>query len=239
MSTRASTDVLPGIHLATVGEETSYTPQISTEEMRRILIEGSALIVDSRPRPQFAAGYIPGAICLDTPPPEQVQAVRRIVGDGTSRPIVVYCNGPNCQQSRRLAHELATAGYRNVRRYQLGISVWRVLGGPTAVETSWVERVIDHDETAVLIDARPAAEHSAGSLPRARHLPVDEIAAGNLEVSGMPHDDFNRRIILFGRHPEEARRLAEILAQRPWANVSFVDAGYAELARALLPQKPA
>ncbi len=207
--------------------------EISTEEMRLVLSEGAAVAVDSRSRLQYEAGHIPGAICLDAPPAEQVAAVERLVGGNKATALVVYCNGPHCQQSRRLGDDLIAAGFTAVRRYQLGISVWRVLGGPTAVEASWVERVLDYDDTAVLIDARSAEEFAAGSLPRARNAPVDEITAGRSPVSGLPHDDFNRRVILFGRDRAQAKALAEILTQRPWANVSYVESTYAGLAKAL------
>ncbi len=218
---------------ATLGEQGARTPQVGTEAMRRILADRTAVVIDSRPRAQFDAGHIPGAICLDTPPQQQVAAVGRIVGDDRSKALVVYCNGPHCQQSRRLAQELAVAGYTDVSRYQLGISVWRVLGGPTAVEIDWLERVLDHDETAVLLDARSAEEFREGSLARARSAPVDDIAAGRLAGFGMPSDDFNRRVILFGRDPAQAQRLAEVLSHRPWANVCYVEATYAALAKAL------
>jgi hypothetical protein len=47
---------------------------------------------------------------------------------------VLYCNGPFCGKSKRLSEELITAGYTNVRRYQLGIPVWRALFGVTEIE---------------------------------------------------------------------------------------------------------
>jgi rhodanese-related sulfurtransferase len=208
---------------------------VSTEEMRRILADNTAIIVDSRPQPQFAAGYIPGAVCLDVAPAKQVAAVQRIVNGDTSRPIIVYCNGPHCRQSRRLGDELVTAGFTAVKRYQLGISVWRVLGGPTAVDPEWLEQVFDNDQTAVLLDVRSAAEYAEGSLPRARNSPVDDLNGETLAPVGMPKDDFNRRVILFGNDAAQARTMAEFLSQRPWANVCYVDGTYAELAAALAP----
>ena len=42
---------------------------------------------------------------------------------------MLYCNGPYCGKSKRLSADLAAAGYTNVRRYQLGIPIWRALGG--------------------------------------------------------------------------------------------------------------
>ena len=237
MSAPSATVPPLGILQATLDEEGARTPQVSTEEMRRILADGSAVAIDSRSRPQFDAGHIPGAVCLDVPPQDQVAAVGRIVGGDTSRALVIYCNGPHCHQSRRLGDELAAAGFTGVRRYQLGISVWRTLGGPTVVGLKWVERVLDHDETAVLLDVRSAEEFREGSLPRARSAPVDDIATGRLATYGMPSDDFNRRVILFGRDAAQARQLAEILRNRPWANVSYIEDSYADLTKALQPSR--
>ncbi len=223
-----------GILHATLAEVATRTPEVSTDEMRRIVEDKSDLVIDSRPRPQFDAGHIPGAVCLDTPPPEQVEAVRRVVAGNTSTPLIVYCNGPHCLQSRRLGEELAEAGFSAGRRYQLGISVWRALGGPTVVGKAWIEHVLDHDETVVMLDARSAQEFSAGTLPRGRSCPVDAIdPSSRAAIPGLPHDDFNRRIILFGNDAAQARRLALILRDRPWANVSYVESTFAELAAEL------
>jgi rhodanese-related sulfurtransferase len=225
-----------GILHATLGEQDPLTPEVNTDEMRGIVDARSALVIDCRPRRQFEAGHIPGSICLDKPPAEQVAAVDRIVGGDRRKPLVIYCNGPHCHQSRKLGDGLAAAGFTAVRRYQLGISVWRVLGGPTSVGLGWIERVVDHDETAVLLDVRPAEAFAAGSLPRARSSPLAIVNAsrGSPAIPGMPNDDFNRRVILFGRDGAEAREMAELLRHRPWANVSFYDGTYEELASAVV-----
>lgn len=221
-----------GILDAVMGEDVSPTPQISTEDMRRILDEGSAVLIDSRPRRQFVSGYIPGAICLDSEPEAQVEAVRRTLDGDTSKAIVIYCNGPHCKQSRRLGKELTQAGFTAVKRYQLGMSVWRALGGPTAVDASWVAHVAFNDLTAILLDARSPREFESGTLPHASSAPLDEVASGALEKFGMPNDDFNRRVIMFGRDAAQARRLAEQVRDRPQANVSYADCTYEELAAA-------
>ena len=44
--------------------------------------------------------------------------------------VVLYCNGPFCQKSKRLAAELLEAGFTNVRRYQLGMPTWRAPPDP-------------------------------------------------------------------------------------------------------------
>lgn len=233
--TRASAPTAGSVCIlrSTQGEPQSPTPQVTTEEMRRILDEGGAVLIDSRPRDQFASGHIPGAICLGVEPEQQVEAVRRVVDGDNSASIVIYCNGPHCKQSRRLGKELAAAGFTGVRRYQLGISVWRALGGPTAVDPSWIAGVAENDRTAILLDVRSKAEFEAGTLPRAASAPLDDVVSGALAKFGMPGDDFNRRVIVFGRNAAEARKLAAFVRDRPWANVSYADCAYADLAKAL------
>jgi 3-mercaptopyruvate sulfurtransferase SseA len=64
MVTLVATDVAiaqgGSIYQATMGEPNPKTPEVSTEEVRRILVDGSAMVVDSRSHAQFVAGHIPG-----------------------------------------------------------------------------------------------------------------------------------------------------------------------------------
>jgi hypothetical protein len=49
----------------------------------------------------------------------------------------------------------------------------------------------------------------------------------------LPLDDFNRRIVLFGRDVAEARRLADAMSKRPWHNVMYFPGSFEELAAAV------
>ena len=71
---------------------------------------------------------------------------------------MLYCDGPYCGQSKRLAEQLVAAGFTNVRRYQLGIPIWRALGGPTEIELEGIVRIFNVDLTALFIDARSVEE---------------------------------------------------------------------------------
>ncbi len=80
---------------------------------------------------------------------------------------------PIARPSRRLGENLAAAGFTNVRRYQLGIPVWRALGGPVEIELGGIKRIFKADQTAVYFDTRPATEFAKGSLPvRSTHPPT-------------------------------------------------------------------
>lgn len=214
---------------ATLAEKDQKTSEVSTEQVRRVLTDGGALLVDTRTRAEFAAGHIPGARNLDSAPDDQVAAVGRLVAGDKTAPLILYCNGPFCQASRRLADRLVAAGHTNVRRYQLGIPIWRALGGPTAVERDGVARIIAADRTAVFVDARSTEEYAKDTLPGAVNVAVEEVVAGRLKTLPLPEDDFNRRIVLFGRDSDQARRLAEVLSKRPWHNVAYFAGSYEDL----------
>lgn len=220
---------VPSIYQATLGEPNQKTQEVSTDELRRILANGSALVLDTRTRAEFDAGHIPGARNLDAPAAELIAAVDRLVSGDKAKALVLYCNGPFCQASRRLAEQLTGAGYSNVRRYQLGIPVWRALGGPVEIELGGIARVLKGDRTAVLLDGRSAEEFAAGTIADAQNVSAEDFAAGNLKKVPLPEDDFNRRVILFGRDAAQARKLAELLSKRPWHNVSYFAGSYEEL----------
>src|SRR3954463_4471201 len=210
------------IYQATLAEANQTTQEVSTEQLRRILADGSAIVLDTRTRAEFDAGHIPGARNLDAPAGAQVAAVERMVNGDKSKALVLYCNGPYCQASRRLADQLVTTGHTNVQRYQLGIPIWRALGGPTEIKLDGIARIFKADRTAVFIDGRPVGEFASGSLPGAHSAPADEVAAGRLTKLPLPEDDFNRHIVRCGRAVARARRLAGVLSKRPWHNVAYL-----------------
>jgi len=209
------------IYEATLAEPNQKTQEVSTEVVRRILAEGSAIVLDTRKRSEYVAGHIPGARNVDAPASGSVAAVERLVSGDKTKALVLYCNGPFCQASRRLSEQLVDAGFTNVRRYQLGIPIWRALGGPTEIELEGILRIFKVDQTAVFFDARSVEEFAKGSLPGTHNVPADKLASDGLAKAPLPTDDFNTRIVLFGRDSAQARTLADALSKRPWHNVTY------------------
>lgn len=214
-------------------EADQKTQQVSTEQLRRILADGSGIVLDTRSRAEFEAGHIPGASNLDAPPPAQVAAVERLASGDKSKTFVLYCNGPYCQASRRVADHLLANGFTNVRRYQLGIPIWRALGGPTEIELGGIVRIFGIDQTAVFIDGRSPSEFAKGSIAGAHNVPAEELAAGTLKKLPLPEDDFNRRIVLFGSDAAQARKIAEVLRSKPWHNVAYFPGSFEALTTGL------
>ena len=228
------------VYQATLAETNQKTQEVSTEQVRRIVADGSAILVDTRSHAEYVAGHIPNAQSFNGPASTHVAELERSVGGDKSKALVLYCNGPYCGQSGRLADQLIAAGFTNVRRYQLGIPVWRALGGPTEIELEGIVRIFKVDRTAVFIDARPAQEFAKGSIPTARNLPIETVdetikkmASGQLTDAPLPTDDFNERIVLFGRDHTQARAIADLMAKRPWHNVSYFPGSFETLATAL------
>ena len=230
----ATSRAQPGnIYEATLTEANQKTPEISTQALRRILADRGAVVLDARKRSEYVAGHIPGAHALDAPPDRIVAAVERLVNGDKRKALVLYCNGPFCQASRRASELLVDAGFSNVQRYQVGIPIWRALGGPTEIEIEGIRRIFNVDRTAVFFDARVPEEFARGSLPGAHNVPVDQLPSGALKRAPLPEDDFNTRIVLFGRDAAQARALAEALSKTPWHNVMYFPGTFESLQAAL------
>jgi rhodanese-related sulfurtransferase len=226
-----------GVYRATLGEMNAKTGEVSTAEVHQILTDGSAIVLDSRKRSEYVAGHIAGA--QNVAPPEgapagaYVEAVTKLVGGDKSKALVLYCNGQFCQASRTISDQLVAAGFTNVRRYQLGIPMWRALNGPIEIEIEGVQRVYGVDKSAIFMDARAADDFAKASLANTHSVPADKLATDGLRKAPMPNNDFNTRIVLFGRDKAQARMLADAVGKTPYQNVSYFPGTYEALAAAL------
>lgn len=211
---------------ATLMEPNQKTAEVTTDELRQMLKDGSAVVFDARPHMEYATSHIPGALNVAAKPDvptsvyvSDVAEIGRMVSD-KSTAIVLYCNGPFCGKSKRLGEELLEAGFTNVRRYQLGAPTWRALVGVMQIELDGIRYVRGADHTAVFVDARLADEFQAGSLPGARNITIADVVAAK-DDGRLPMEDHNTRIIVFGGSAEQARAAAAELAKNAFHNVSF------------------
>ena len=189
------------------------TAEVTTEEFKQLLASRNATILDARPYLEFAISHIPGAINVAPKPGvapslyvSDVAEIGRLLQGRKDAPLVLYCNGPHCGKSKRLAAELLDAGYTDVRRYQLGIPTWRADGGVCAIELAGIRHVFARDATAVVIDAREVAEFQQGTLPGARNIPRSLVLEGKdvgevkraKDDGRLPMEDHNTRIVVLG-----------------------------------------
>ena len=242
---------VPGsIQRAVLAEPAQKTAEVSTEELRLILAERSAAVFDARPFLEYAVSHIPGARNVAAKPGvamslyvSDVAEIGRAQGGNKAAPLVIYCNWPFCGKSKRLAEELLAAGFTSVRRYQLGIPVWRALGGVTEIEAAGLRHVLSEDRTAVVIDAREAEAFAKGTLAGARHIPRSRVLEGKdvgevkraKDDGRLPMSDHNTRLVVVGQDTAAARYVAEALAREAFHNVSYFPGTADEARDALRP----
>lgn len=239
---------LQSIMVATLAEPNQKTTEVSTDELRRLLADGTATLFDARPHLEWAISHIPGAVNVAPKPGvamsvyvSDVNEIGRVLGGNKQAAIVLYCNGPFCGKSKRLAEELVAAGYGNVRRYQLGVPTWRALVGLTEIELEGALYAFRSDKTAVFIDARSPEEFRAGSIPGARSIPQSQLGPAKdtgvvkaaKDDGRLPMEDHNTRIIAFGKDSTQARAVANAIAQEAFHNASYF-VGTADTLRSVL-----
>jgi rhodanese-related sulfurtransferase len=206
-------------------EQGGTTPEISTNEMNAILATGSAVVFDARPESEYAIAHIPGSINLDA---IQLGRFTQNYADRKAA-IVVYSDGPFCDLARSKAADLVRLGYSNVRRYQLGLPVWRILGN--AAETSLEGfRAVFRTGNAVIVDARSRAEYAAGTVPTAQSILAGEAAKAKLDHR-LRYLDPNTRIVVFADSAREASAVAKELTRNAFPNSSYFGGSYQDLKR--------
>ena len=96
---------------------------ITLEQLKERLASGEAVVVDARDPEYYDMGHIPGAINLPVHTfAESFPAVQDRLG--FEKPIIVYCEGYNCEMSDQLAQQLTGEGYFNILVYRGGIEEW-------------------------------------------------------------------------------------------------------------------
>ena len=225
----ASAQSIPTVHKTTLGETGQATPEVSTEEIVRILASGSEPLLDVRSPEEFAIAHIPGSINLYE---KEVELVRQRYPDKATR-LVFYCNGPFCGKSKRLSEQLVALGYTNVRRYQLGLPVWRALGHTVQTDLGGFRYVYKGDKTAVYVDARGAAAAAKGTVPGAVFIQPGEAEKAN-EDGRLPYKDKGTRVIVFADTADAARKVAEEIAGKAYWNSSYFGGTFADLMAAKL-----
>lgn len=100
---------------------------VSLRELERRLRDGDVTVIDVRPREEYEAGHIPGALSLP------IAQLKRSTGSPPkSREIVAYCRGRYCVYAVEAVALLRKRGYR-ARRLVEGLPGWRDEGRKVAV----------------------------------------------------------------------------------------------------------
>lgn len=100
---------------------------LSREELLARVARGETVVIDVRPREEYLAGHIPGAISV---PADQLP--RRLAKLPKRKEVVAYCRGPYCVLAPEALTVLRKKGFK-ARRLEDGFPEWRLAGLPVAV----------------------------------------------------------------------------------------------------------
>ncbi len=103
---------------------------IGIEEMLVRAAAGDVMVIDVRPRLEYEAGHLPGAVSI---PLEELPA--RLVEIDRDHGVVAYCRGPYCVMSAEAVTQLRLAGME-AQRLVGGPLEWREAGLPIVVGPS-------------------------------------------------------------------------------------------------------
>lgn len=117
---------LPDVEAARAAYLGLDTEQVTREELLRRAESGEVVVLDVRPREEYVAGHIPGAISI--PVEELADRLAELPAD---QEIVAYCRGAYCVFAHDAVRLLTAAG-RPARRLADGMLEWRLADLPVA-----------------------------------------------------------------------------------------------------------
>jgi len=212
------------IQQAALHESNQPTPDVSTAEFTAVVQSGSEPVLDVRSALEYAIAHVPGSVNLYE---KEVERITQTFPDRSAR-LMLYCNGPFCGKSKRVSEALVQLGYTRVRRYQLGMPMWRALGNTVQTDRDGVRYIWEGDRTAIWVDARDRAEYLQGTLRDAVSVMAGESERAN-EDGRLPQWDKGTRVVVFGRTAAQARTVAAEIARRAYWNSSYFGGTFDEL----------
>lgn len=111
-----------GISLKTPPVPASGKP-MGFEEVWQAFDEGKSVFIDARPAPEYIDGHIRGAVNVP-----HLERQKHLPGLLRAHPpdthLIVYCDGLECEASKRLSGFLLQHGWRNVYVFTDGFPAW-------------------------------------------------------------------------------------------------------------------
>lgn len=95
---------------------------VGGDDLLRRVRSGEVTVLDVRPREEYEAGHLPGAVSM---PVDEIEA--RLKELPKRREIVAYCRGPYCVMAVEAVAMLRKKGYRALRM-EAGVPDWRARG---------------------------------------------------------------------------------------------------------------
>jgi rhodanese-related sulfurtransferase len=106
------------------GDDAGEAEDVPREELLRRARSGEVVVLDVRPRHEYASGHIPGAVSV--PVEELEQRLAELPADAR---VVAYCRGAYCVLAYDAVRLLTRHG-RSARRLREGMLEWRLAAMP-------------------------------------------------------------------------------------------------------------
>ncbi|MCS6965356.1 MAG: rhodanese-like domain-containing protein [Candidatus Kapabacteria bacterium] len=103
--------------------EESAPRAVRYEQVLQLLQHPDVLIVDARRPEDYAAGHIPGARNIF--PYDFAAHIPELVVLPRTKPILIYCDGGQCELSHQVAEQLRNLGFQRLYIYEGGWEEWR------------------------------------------------------------------------------------------------------------------
>ncbi len=163
----------------------------------------SALFLDARPWPKYAASSIVGALGV---PDTKFDDYAKFMPVDKSAPIVTFCSGYNCHKSHSIASKLVDLGYTNVKVLAAGLPEWKSKGynmtgssgsaskkelkkiGPSksgvleqgvdtgTVDGEWFAKNYKKlPKSVTIVDVRAKSDYEKGTLPGAINIQAEKM----------------------------------------------------------------
>jgi rhodanese-related sulfurtransferase len=104
---------------------------LNLEQFADFVENRRGLVLDARYRIEYQLAHVPGALSL--PRDEFAEAYAVLKGQlekDRSQPIVVYCDGKDCEDSKLVQKALRDLGYSQIAIYKGGWAEWTAAGKP-------------------------------------------------------------------------------------------------------------
>lgn len=101
-------------------------PDISITELKTVIANKKATIIDVNGSDSYKSGHIPGAIDFTA-----TKDLAAALPKDKNALIVAYCGGPKCSAYKQAATAAEKLGYKNVKHLSAGISGWKDAGEKT------------------------------------------------------------------------------------------------------------
>lgn len=212
MNTTAITGMLfifPALAAATaMGQEL-----VLADRLRQMQVDkGSFTLIDVRDPSEFRGHHIEGAINI----PKDSIGTSNLPKSGR---IIFYCGDARCPLSHAAAKISMKNGVENVGVLYGGLAQWEKGGFPVSpasvanskplgnIVAGELQARLQKPEAIVIVDVRPTQDFTAGHLPGAQSIPLEELADA-IKALGRPPE-----IVVYDRLSQRSNSAARQLAE--------------------------